>query len=143
MCITNNTADRRGPTPRAEEKFWNAVTGNNLTFTDYMDIGHKIYTLDRSIWTMQGRHRDMEVYPDYIYDRPTRGHEMTMFEDGKWNYGSGAGRRLDRDKVEDFKTKFYKFEGFNPDNGYPTRDTLETMNLKKVADMLESKGKLG
>jgi len=92
---------------------------------------------------LQGRHRDMEVYPDYIYDRPSRGHEMTMFEDGEWKFGSGAGRRLDRAKVEDFKTRFYKFEGYNPDNGYPTRATLEEMNLPKVADALEKKGRLG
>jgi aldehyde:ferredoxin oxidoreductase len=143
MCITNNTADRRGPTPQAEPKFWNAVTGKKLTFADYMEIGHKIYTLDRSIWVLQGRHRNMEVYPDYVYDRPSMGHDMTMYIDGKWTYGKGAGRKLDRAKVEDFKTRFYKFEGYNPDNGYPTRATLEKMNLKKVADLLKSKDKLG
>jgi aldehyde:ferredoxin oxidoreductase len=143
MCITNNTADRRGPTPEAEPRFWNAVTGNNLTFADYMEIGHKIYTLDRSIWVLQGRHRDMEVYPDYIYDRPTRGEEMPMYINGKWKYDTGAGRTLDREKVEDFKTRFYKFEGYNPEDGYPTRDTLEKMNLAKVADALKKKGRLG
>jgi aldehyde:ferredoxin oxidoreductase len=132
-----------GPTPKAEPRFWNAVTGKNLTFSDYMEIGHKIYTLDRSIWVLQGRHRNMEVFPDYIYDRPSRGHDMTMFIDGKWKYDKGVGRKLDRVKVEDFKTRFYKFEGYNPENGYPTRGTLEKMNLKKVADLLESKGKLG
>ena len=58
-------------------------------------------------------------------------------------YATGAGRTLDREKVEDFKTRFYKFEGYNPENGYPTRDTLEKMGMKKVADVLQSKGKLG
>ncbi len=143
MCITNNTADRRGPTPKAEPKFWNAITGKNLTFADYMEIGHKIYTLDRSIWVLQGRHRDMEVFPDYLYTQKSRGAHLPMYENGKWEYGTGAGRTLDRAKVEDFKTRFYKFEGFNPDNGYPTRATLEKMGLKKVADLLQTKGKLG
>jgi aldehyde:ferredoxin oxidoreductase len=143
MCITNNTADRRGPTPEAEPRFWNAVTGNNLTFADYMEIGHKIYTLDRSIWVLQGRHRDMEVFPDYVYDRPTYGEEMPMYIDGKWKYDTGAGRTLDRKKFEDFKTRFYKFEGYNSENGYPTGDTLEKMNLGKVADALKKKDRLG
>jgi aldehyde:ferredoxin oxidoreductase len=143
MCISNNTADRRGPTPQAETKFWNAVTGKNLTFADYMEIGHKIYTLDRAIWVLQGRHRNMEVFPDYIYDRPSPGHDMTMYEDGKWKYATGKGRKMDRAKVEEFKTKFYKFEGYNPENGYPTRATLEKMNLKNVASLMESKNKLG
>ncbi len=143
MCITNNTADRRGPTPKAEPRFWNAITGGNGTFADYMEIGHKIYTLDRSIWVLQGRHRDMEVFPDYIYTQKSRGAHLPMFENGKWNYGTGAGRTLDRAKVEDFKTRFYKFEGYNPENGYPTRETLEKMGLRKVADLLKSRGRLG
>jgi len=116
MCITCTTEDRRGPTPEAETKFWNAVTGQNLSFADTMEMGHKIYTLDRSIWILQGRHRDMEVFPDYKYDQPTRGFEMPMYINGKWKYDDGAGRKLDRKKVEDFKTKFYKFEGYNPEN---------------------------
>ena len=145
MCITNNTADRRGATPNAEPKFWNAITGKNLSFADGMETGHKIYTLDRSIWVLQGRHRNMEVFPDYVYDKPNPGmmSEMPMVVDGKWKFDPGKGRTLDRAKVEEFKTKFYKFEGYNPENGYPTRATLEKMNLKKVADVLESKGKLG
>ncbi|MEJ2111403.1 MAG: aldehyde ferredoxin oxidoreductase C-terminal domain-containing protein [Acidobacteriota bacterium] len=66
-----------------------------------------------------------------------------MVIDGKWVYDGGAGRSLDREKVEDFKTRFYKFEGYNPENGYPTRDTLENMGLKKVADLLQKHEKLG
>ncbi len=108
-----------------------------------IEVCHEIYTLDRSIWVLQGRHRDMEVFPDYIYDRPSMGHDMTMYIDGKWKYDSGKGRKLDRAKVEDFKTRFYKFEGCNPENGYPIRATLEKMNLKRVADQLQKKGGLG
>jgi aldehyde:ferredoxin oxidoreductase len=143
QCITNNTADRRGATPNAEPRFWNALTGQKKTFADYMEMGHKIFTLDRAIWNLQGRTRDMEVFPDYVYDKPTRGSEQPMVVDGKWTYATGAGRKLDREKVEDFKTRFYKFEGFNPENSYPTRATLEKMNLKRVADVMQSKGKLG
>jgi aldehyde:ferredoxin oxidoreductase len=143
MCITCTTEDRRGPTPEAEVKFWNAVTGQNLSFADSMEIGHKIYTLDRSIWILQGRHRDMEVFPDYVYDEPTRGSELPMYQNGKWAYDNGAGRKLDRKKFEDWKTKFYKFEGYNPENGYPTGKTLEGMGLNKVADLLKKRGKLG
>ena len=71
------------------------------------------------------------------------GAEAPMFIDGKWVYDAGQGRSLDREKVEDFKSRFYAFEGYNPENGYPKRDTLEKMNLKSVADQLEKQGKLG
>jgi len=143
MCITNNTADRRGPTPEAEPRFWNAVTGKDLTFADGMEIGRKIYTLDRSIWVLQGRHRDIEIFPDYVYDQKTRGAVMPMYIDGKWTYDKGVGRTLDRAKVEEFKTKFYKFEGFDPKSGWPKRKTLEKLGLKKLANTMKKKGKLG
>lgn len=143
MCITNNTADRKGPTPEAEPRFWNAVTGQNMSFADGMELGKKIYTLDRSIWVLQGRHRDKEVFPDYIYDQPSRGSHLPMVVNGEWKYDTGAGRKIDRKKFEDWKTKFYKFEGYNPENGYPTRDTLEDMGLKSVAKLLKKRGKLG
>jgi aldehyde:ferredoxin oxidoreductase len=143
MCFTNNSVDKRGPTPHAEPRFFNAVTGKNITFADGMEIGHKIYTLDRAIWVLQGRHRDMEVFPPYLYEQPSRGTLLPMYENGKWSYATGAGRKLDRAKVEEWKTRFYEFEGYNTANGYPTRKTLENMGLKKVADLLESKGKLG
>ena len=44
------------------------------TFADYMELGHKIYTLDRSIWALQNG-TDMEVFPDYVYDKPSVGHD--------------------------------------------------------------------
>jgi len=144
QCITNNTADRHGATYHAaESRFWNAITGQKKTFADCMELGHKIFTLDRAIWNLQGRTKAMEVFPDYIYNNTGRGSEQQMVIDGKWVYDNGAGRKHDRDKVEDFKGRFYKFEGWNPENSYPTRATLEKMGMKNVADVMQSKGKLG
>jgi aldehyde:ferredoxin oxidoreductase len=145
LCFTNNTTDCRGPTPQAEPRFFNAVTGRNITFADGMELGHKIFTLDRAIWTIQGRHRDMEVFPDYIYEQGSPGALLPMYDDKtkKWSYSDGKGRKLDRAKVEEWKTRFYDFEGFNTANGWPTRKTLEGIGLKKVADVMQSKGRLG
>jgi aldehyde:ferredoxin oxidoreductase len=143
MFFTNNTPNKLGATPEAEPKFWNAVTGNNISFADGMKTGRKIWTLERAIWALQGRHRDQEVFPDYIYDIPSREHVMPTYNNGKWAYTSNAGRTLDRAKFEEWKTMFYDFEGWNTANGWPTRGTLEGMGLKKVADTLQSRGKLG
>ena len=143
MFFTNNTVDRSGATPEAEPKFYNAVTGKAITFADGMEIGRKIWTLDKAIWVLQGRHRDQEVFPDYIYDKPSGAHIMPVHQNGKWSYAANAGRKLDRDKFEEWKTKFYDFEGWNTANGWPKRNTLEAIGLKKVADTLQSKGKLG
>lgn len=85
----------------------------------------------------------MEVFPDDIYDKKSEGLMLPMRIDGKWTYAAGAGRTLDRAKVEDFKTRFYRFEEYNRDSGYPTRCTLEKMGLKKVADLLQEPGRWG
>jgi aldehyde:ferredoxin oxidoreductase len=144
QCITNNTEDRKGATPNAEIKFWNAVTGKNLKFADCMEIGHKIYTLDRSIWVLQGRTKKLETFPAYIFNQGEgQGHVLPMYLNGKWVYDGGRGRKLDREKFEDFKTRFYKFEGCNPENGFPTAQTLAEMKMPKVADALKKKGLLG
>lgn len=143
MFFTNNTVDRIGATPEAEPKFYNAVTGKNLTFADGMALGHKIWTLDKAIWVLQGRHRDQEVFPDYIYDTPSKGMILPVFENGRWSYTANAGRKLNRRKFEEWKTKFYEFEGWNVQNGWPKRSTLENMGMRRVADTLQSKGRLG
>jgi len=143
MFFTNNTPDRVGATPEAEPKFYNAVTGKNLTFADGMEIGRKIWNLDKSIWVLQGRHRNQEVFPEYLYNKPSEVHILPVYENGKWSYGTNAGRRLDRNKVEDWKTRFYDFEGWNTASGWPKRNTLESLGLKKVADTLHAKSKLG
>ena len=49
---------------------------------------------------------------------------------------------FDRQKFEDWKTKFYELEGWDTKTGWPMRKTLEELGLKNVADLLESKCKL-
>jgi aldehyde:ferredoxin oxidoreductase len=50
---------------------------------------------------------------------------------------------LDRDKFDEFKTRFYELQGWEPTTGYPTRAALESLGLGYVADELEGHGKLG
>lgn len=148
--------DHEGMTPEGEPKFLNAVTGGELTFEQGMRTGQKIWNLDRAIWVLQGRHRDQEVFTDYSYDVPsftaTSGSKMNSFElpyvlpvheNGQWSFKSVAGRKLDRAKVEETKTKYYEFEGWDPTSGWPTRESLEKLDLGNVADELEKAGKLG
>ncbi|MHB8923929.1 MAG: aldehyde ferredoxin oxidoreductase N-terminal domain-containing protein [Coriobacteriia bacterium] len=143
--------ENRGMTGEGEPKFFNAVTGGDLTFEEGMEIGRKIWNLDRAIWILQGRHRDQEVFTDYNYDvGAVPGYTtyevpyvMPVHENGEWSYKSVAGRKLDRDKVEDWKTKFFTLEGWDPKTGWPTRATLEELGLGHVADELEKNEKLG
>jgi aldehyde:ferredoxin oxidoreductase len=139
-----NTADKSGPTPDGEPRFFNAVTGGKISFADGVEVGRKIWNIDRSIWILQGRHRDMEVHAGYVYTVPSRGNYLLpAFENGRWTYAANAKRVLDKARFEEWKSKYYEFEGWNAASGWPKRNTLERMGLKIIADTLQTKGKLG
>jgi len=133
-------------------KFWNAVTGKGWDFLEGMNIGKKIWNLDNAVWTLQGRHRDMVHFADYIYETPFQGFRVgnivmdyygPVKESGKWRYLNFKGRQLDKEKFEEFKTKFYGFQGWDPATGWPTRSGLESLGLGYVADELEKHGRIG
>jgi aldehyde:ferredoxin oxidoreductase len=64
-------------------------------------------------------------------------------EDEKWGFYGYSERTLDRDKFDEFKTRFYELQGWDTATGYPTRATLESLGLGYAADELEENGKLG
>ncbi len=88
----------------------------------------------------------------YIFPLPTYDPTPLFFEN-EWEYRDVAHRHLEKgvypnednlgDDFESFKTRFYMFEGWDTSTGWPTRDTLEDLDLGYVADELMSRGKLG
>ena len=49
----------------------------------------------------------------------------------------------DEKGVEQRKIEFYRIEDWENTTGFPKRKTLEDLGLKKVADLLQAKNKLG
>jgi len=147
--INSKVPGYRGITGEGEPRFFNAVTGKKFSFLDGMEYGRKIWNLDNAIWTLQGRHRDMVHFSDYIYNVPFGGSgNYAMYylpgkEKGKWDYIRVNGRCLDKGRFEEFKTKFYNLEGWDTRSGWPKRRTLESLDLKSIADELERNKKLG
>jgi len=141
--------DKIGSTGIAEAKYTKAVTGKNFSFLDGIELGRKIWNLDHAIWTLQGRHRDIVHFADNIYEkRPmlsleVRNVHLPGKENGEWDYYGYSRRTLERDKFEEFKTRFYRLQGWDTDTGYPKRSTLESLGLGYVADELERHNKIG
>jgi aldehyde:ferredoxin oxidoreductase len=137
-----------GSTGLSEPKFLNTVTGKKFSFLDGIELGRKIWNLDHAIWTLQGRHRDMVHFADYFYTQPSfsfDGHPEYMpgLKNGKWRYIKTLGRHFDKDKFEEFKSRFYTLQGWETSSGYPTAGTLKSLDLNYVATELEQHGKLG
>ncbi len=146
--VNENAPGKIGSTGHAEPKFLNAVTGKNMTFLDGINLGRRIWNLDHAIWTLQGRHRRLVHFADYAYDVASNAEGLRRIympgtENGQWTYMDVRGRTFDRQKVEEFKTRFYKLQGWDTASGYPTRRTLTSLGLGYVADELEKAGRLG
>ncbi|MFC1960947.1 aldehyde ferredoxin oxidoreductase N-terminal domain-containing protein [Chloroflexota bacterium] len=149
--LNANSPDSLGATGVAEPLYVKAVTGEDISFEDGINIGRKIWNLDHAIWTLQGRHRDMIHFADNIYDQQSivpvdagiPNVHMPGIEDGVWGFYGYSERTLDRDKFDEFKTRFYELQGWDTATGYPARSTLESLDLGYVADELEENGKLG
>ncbi|MCJ7769347.1 MAG: hypothetical protein MUO92_02580 [Dehalococcoidales bacterium] len=163
--IVADQPDFKGASPEAEPKFFNAVTGKNITYADGVEIGRKIWNLDRAIWILQGRHRDMEKFAPFLMkpqepgvvpnrNMYTDAIAVPIHKDGAWSYAlqdwmdlahayKGTPMYIDETRFEEWRTKFYEFEGWETSSGWPKRATLEELGLGFVADELESKGKLG
>ncbi|MCL2878283.1 MAG: hypothetical protein FWF13_05835 [Acidobacteria bacterium] len=136
-----------GYTPEAEPRWLNAVTGRNHSFMDGIETGRRTTNLIRAIFALQGRHKNMEKFNGYYY-RPGASYcgyykELPVYDGKNWEWKDCNELYFTEKGVETFKDHFYKLEGWNLDSGYPTRKTLEDLDLKYVADHLQSKGKLG
>jgi aldehyde:ferredoxin oxidoreductase len=146
--VNLNVPNRIGCTGEAEPRFFKAVTGRDLSFRDGIELGRKIWNLDHAIWTLQGRHRDQVKFADYIYDVPAEmpngfKYCLPVYSNGRWEFQNCLGRSLDRKGVEDFKTAYYKLEGWDESTGYPTKQTLGQLGLAQVAAELAKHDKLG
>jgi aldehyde:ferredoxin oxidoreductase len=142
-----NSPDGKGYTSEAEPRFLKAVTGRDHSFNDGIEIGRRAWNMKNAIFVMQGRHRDQEKFAGYMY-RPGASYcgtatTLPVFDGSKWEWANCRELYLDDKGVEQWKTEFYKVEGWDPKTGYPTRKTLEDLGLKYVADALQSKNKLG
>jgi aldehyde:ferredoxin oxidoreductase len=150
-----SSPDLSGLTPEVETRFLQAVTGKNLSFADGMETGRKIWNLNRAIWVLQGRHRDEENFAGFMYTPAgsagqsglnfvsSGNYKLPVYENGEWKTRVMDDMYFDKGGVEQWKTRYYKCEGWDTNTGWPTRKTLEELGLRNVVDTLKSAGKLG
>ncbi len=136
-----------GYTNQAEPRFLKAVTGRNHTFQDGIEMGRRAWNMKRAIFVMQGRHRDKEKFFPYMY-KPGASYcgfapDAPVYDGSKWEWQSCRELYMEDKGVEQWKTHFYTHEGWDPQTGYPKRKTLEELGMKHVADVLQSKNRLG
>ncbi|NIM98167.1 MAG: hypothetical protein GTO24_08835, partial [candidate division Zixibacteria bacterium] len=117
-----NTEDHVGDTS-IESKLYSAVTGIDMSEEDSYKRGDMLSTLERAIACRDGRTRDDDV----------------LFEKYYTNLDA-AGRKYNREDLERAKDEFYQLCGWDAATGIPTRNKLEEVDLKEVADDLQNRG---
>jgi len=148
QLFSNAHPENYGHTPEIEPRWMKAVTGKDHSFiNDGLKSASRIFSLIRAIYALQGRHRKMEKFNGYYY-KPGASYcgfytERTVLENGKWDWKNCRELYLSEKGVDAFLEHVYRLEGWNPDSGYPTRRTLEDLDLKHVADHLQKQQKLG
>ncbi len=137
-----------------ESKIYSAVTGHQVEMEELDRLAEGIWHLQRALTIRDWQTRDMRGAKGYRAGGmgdpggDFRGHDnlaALYFKHPARFYWAGRKYRfppLDRQKYEEAKTMLYRQMGWDH-NGAPTRKTLESFNLKEVADELELSGLSG
>lgn len=125
-----------------EAKFFNAVTGENVTTEDLYEMGAKIMTLQRAN-TERGMTdaagnmgtNDFRQYHDIYTEWPfTKDPDIPVFTKGT--------DKMDKDDIQTGLTMLYSNFGWDEELGCPTRECLEAHGMQDVIEDLDSRGLL-
>ena len=92
-----------------------------------MDDKDKIYNVERAYLVKNGIRRKDDLPPRHMFEQP-------------YPDGPEKGRTIDREKWDALMDAWYELRGQDKQTGAPTRETLEKLDLKYVADDLERTG---
>ena len=106
----------------------NAATGWEMTMKQYMQVGERAIDLIRSFNAREGLTRNDDRLPKRLME-PLRD-------------GSFMGKPLTQGMLDSMLDNYYELRGWDKQTGIPTRDKLEAIDLKNVADELDKLGKL-
>ena len=93
-----------------------AATGMRFTAEELMQVGDRIYNVERLFLVREGISRKDDCPPGKFY-RP-------------WTHGPRAGTRVDPEPFEALLDRYYALRGWNRD-GIPTEETLRALGLEK------------
>jgi aldehyde:ferredoxin oxidoreductase len=99
----------------------NLATGWDLSVEEVERIGERVYNLERLINASRGvANRAEDTLPYRVMNEPVPD-------------GPSEGMYCPPDELEEMLDEYYRFRGWN-DNGHPTTDTVERLDLEDVAE---------
>ena len=98
--------------------------GKEITPNELAVYPQRVHQLERAFNCREGLRREHDTLPDQYF--------TDSVPDGRIK-----GIAMDRSNFEVMKDRYYQLRGWDLTTGVPTRDTLESFDLKDVADELE------
>lgn len=146
ILAIKRTEDHVGD-PSLESKILSAVTGNETSEEALYDIGARVFNLQRAILLREGHNaRQADKLPDEWHTKVLKWGVMDpdCLVPGKNGEAiSQIGSLVDRQKFEQMKDEYYQIRGWDDRTGLQTRESLEKLGLRDVADDLEGRELLG
>jgi aldehyde:ferredoxin oxidoreductase len=105
------------------------ITGVNVTLEEMKKIGDRIWALERAFIVREGISRKDDTLIGRFMDEPVHG-------------GLNDGLAYDKKKWSKMLDEYYDLVHWDKKTGVPTRESLEELGLKDVADELQELGKL-
>lgn len=97
-----------------------AVTGWEVTIPEMLEVGQRRLNLQRAFNAREGIGRDQDTLPSKL-EKALKG-------------GKTDGVRFTAQELEEAKKIYYDLAGWDPETGYPLRETLEKLDLGWLAD---------
>jgi aldehyde:ferredoxin oxidoreductase len=120
------TSWRFGVGPQRLAKLLSAATGIEYTWRDLLRCGERIWTVEYAMQRRFGLRRKDDYPPERVFKEPIPD-------------GPAKGAKISLEKYEKMLDEYYQIRGYNHE-GIPTRQKLEELGLKDVADDLERRG---
>ncbi len=138
---TDATADHLMD-PDLPARVFSAVTGRDVDREELERIGERVFNLQRLILLREGwGGRRGDRLMDYHHEQPlmfTRFDRKCQVPGKNGAVGSRKGMVIDRGEFEKMKDEFYLLRGWDIHTGFPTVDTLRSLQLGDLAGELEA-----
>lgn len=109
--------------PAESLKMVKAVTGWDVTVAELLKVGERRLNMMRAFNAREGIAGEQDKLPEKFYTKPLEG-------------GATDGWKLDKDQYDEALNEYYRQAGWDPKTGIPLRQTLESLELGWVADLL-------
>jgi aldehyde:ferredoxin oxidoreductase len=132
--------------PTLESRILSAVTGEEVDSAGLLEIGERIFNLQRAILIRQGwRGRQDDCLADYYHNEPLKTNQVFFNPQGimpgpRETNISKIGCRVEKTDFENLKSEYYHLRGWNVETGFPTRSHLNHLKLGEISEGLQAAG---